>query len=156
MHQPKSYLEFGNYIGSDPSNQIFRRFGLLHTWALLDLQDELNKLEQGFIHNPRNIYQKDLMADTRKKLRDYGDLAKQQRRFMGLSQPNSVDHAGILRWASKSNDFRKPKDLEYNWVFQRDDLVTFAPDGGTSTSESWIVVFILLFPFRFAQVLQNM
>jgi hypothetical protein len=152
------HSEIGNFINADQNYQIFRRFGLLRTWALLDLQHDLNALEQRLKDNPEDLEDKELMTETRAKLKDYGDLIKQQYRFMSLDQPNIQNHVELLSWAQGSG-FRDPKDLRYNWLYHRDDLAIIAPNGenaGISIFEGFLLnLMILLFPPEFIKVLRD-
>lgn len=151
-------LELGTFVNADANYQIFRRFGLLRTWALLDLQNELNALEQGFRDNPKDLDNKELMAIARAKLKEYGDLTEQQRLFNSLEQPNIQNHASLLNWA-KVAGLGDPKDSNYNWLYHRDDLVVISPDGGIaklSIFENFLLsLMMLVFTPDFIQVLQE-
>jgi hypothetical protein len=158
------HLDLGEFTSSDPYYQIFRRFGFLHTLALLDLQHDLNELDRRFKDNPQDMYEKKLMEETRDKLKAYGDLIDQQRRFLGLNPPTAESFTDVLQWVSEANgldtqknDFDWLRSSNNSWLSQRDDFVSLAPDGGTTKLETFLFNLVIMWsPYWFVKVPQDM
>ena len=53
------YGKVAAYIDTDPSFLVFRKFGWLHNYVLLDLQDELQDLEDRLEKHDKNVNEAD-------------------------------------------------------------------------------------------------
>ena len=85
--RPPADLDFvAQYLNHDPDLWVFRRFGKLHLFNILCLQQRLAELENALetkIWNNETAGFKELLPDIKNALKEYGAAA------ISLNQPNS-------------------------------------------------------------------
>ena len=69
---PPGYGKVAASIDADPGFLVFRRFGWLHNYVLLELQDELAQLEQSLESHDRNEHKHGIAKRLKSRRMDIG------------------------------------------------------------------------------------
>jgi len=154
---PNGYPRASAYLNSDVGTTLFRRFGTLHSRALLYKQHELTELEaklekmdrddaetvETSWRNSRSINRRDgednedkkaLIEEIVTKLEEYDDLLLRDAGLRKLTRPSKRSHRNFMDWVWTENPFGR---VDQQFIFHQNDFVVL-----DEYDESWLDVFM--------------
>lgn len=143
------YRRYAEFLASDKSALIFRRFGTLNARVLLLLQDQIVQLEERLsqldtqhsrqsaqdIHNgsfrhDEVIERTEILLEIHVKLKEYNALLLQHTTLRAHPKPPAFDIASLKNWLSNAQKAINPQETTY--LDETHDLLSVVPAPPTS------------------------
>lgn len=154
------YSKVAAKMDTDPSFLIFRKFGWLHIFTLLDLQDELQLLEEDLEAHCERQYTRDesnrlrsrrldyrnknsrqeTIASIQKKLSKYDELLLQMQKVQAIKRPSRRYQNSVSAFINnmQPNGYASIMRHEAEWIRRSDDLASISLD----SEYGWLNTFV--------------
>ena len=150
---------------------MYRRFDRLHARLLLHMQDELREMEEELLsldkrddqleetqkflkcreddddQDPprRGRSRKQLLADIRITLLEYGKVLQQAHALQGLNAPTDRDHASVSNYIANEQPLM---EADRDFIYHKEDLVTIRAGREHAWLDAAVEAFLRWYPCR--------